>query len=447
MRKKPKQSNRRDFLKKIAYMSAGTIVLPTIMSSCAKGANDRVQMAHIGVGRRGTITTRNYFLPVHDSRSLATCDAFSDRRENLAAEISAYYLENFQEHVDCTPYHDYEEILERKDIDAVHISAPDHWHLVMAIKAAQAGKHIYLEKPLGLSLPRMIELERIMKKKNLIFQYGTQQRSLDHVAKGVEMVRSGRIGDVEKIEVWAPCSRNAEPQGSTEIQLPPPELDYDRWLGPAPVKPFSEARIHRTGVYHIYDYGLGLISGWGAHALDITVWALKEQMMNISTFTGSGSVFPEGSLFDTVHFWDINIVYENGLNIHFVSDNYAEEMQQKINTGDGTTFYGTKGWISLGRGAAASNIPEIHNELNENKVYGENNLHGYHFIQTLKGEMEALCPLNDAILTDCISHMGNILIRSGKDKIVWDPVARKIVNYPELEKEHFDRVLREPYTL
>ena len=444
---KPKQASRRDFLKKVVCASTGTLVLPTILSSCSKGANDRVQMAHIGVGRRGPRTTRGYFLPVHESRSVATCDAFSTRREDLAAEITAYYQENFQEQVECTPYPNYEEILERKDIDAVHISTPDHWHLIMAIKAAQAGKHIYLEKPLGLSLQRMIELERIMKKKNLIFQYGTQQRSLDHIVKGVDMVRSGKIGDVEKVDVWAPCSRNAQPEGSVESQPPPPGLDFDRWLGPAPVKPFSEARIHRTGVYHIYDYGLGLIAGWGAHALDIAVWALKEQMMDTSTFTGSGSLFPAGNLFDTVHFWDINIDYENGLKIHFISDNYAEEMQKNLHSSDGTTFYGTKGWISLGRGAAASNIPELHNELNATTVYGENNRHGFNFIQTLRGKMEAFNPLDEAILTDCISHMGNILIRSGKDKIVWDPVARKIINHPELEKEHFDRKLREPYTI
>ena len=84
--------------------------------------------------------------------------------------------------------------------------------------------------------------------------------------------------------------------------------------------------------------------------------------------------------------------------------------------------------------------------MNATTVYGENNSYGFHFIQALKGEMEELCPLNEAILNDCISHMVNILVRSGKDKIVWDPVARKIVNYPELEKEHFDRKLREPYT-
>jgi glucose-fructose oxidoreductase len=144
------------------------------------------------------------FCPVPDSRSVATCDAFTNRREDLAKEISAYYKEKYQEEITCTPYLDFHEILERPDIDAVHISTGDHWHLPIAIKAANAGKHIYLEKPLGLNFDQMIELEKIIKKKNLIFQYGTQQRSLVHVKKGIEMIKAGEIGEITKIDIWAP---------------------------------------------------------------------------------------------------------------------------------------------------------------------------------------------------------------------------------------------------
>ena len=136
-----KQKSRRNFLRKMAYASAGTIAMPGILSSCSKRANDHVLIAHIGVGSRGTSTTRNYFLPVPDCRSVVTCDACTDRREDLAKHISDYYRENYQENIVCTPYVDYEEILDRKDIDAVHISTGDHWHLPMAIKAARAGKH------------------------------------------------------------------------------------------------------------------------------------------------------------------------------------------------------------------------------------------------------------------------------------------------------------------
>lgn len=438
-------TKRRDFLKKTAFAAAGTIMVPTILSSCSKGANSRIQVAHIGVGVRGTATTKGYFLNIPDSRSIATCDAFTNRREDLAKHISAVYKEKYGEEIACTPYLDFHEILERPDIDAVHISTGDHWHLPIAIKAAKASKHIYLEKPLGLNFDQMIELEKIIKEKNLIFQYGTQQRSLVHVKKGIEMIKAGEIGEITKIDIWAPPA-DAAPKGSVISEEPPANLHYDRWLGPAPVKPYCEARVANTGTWNIYDYALGFIAGWGAHPLDVAVYGAKKQMTDTFTITGTGSIFPNNPLFDTINFWDLNLEYKNGLQIHFVSTNHADEMMKNLNSGDGTTFYGSKGWISLGRGAAASDIPKLHQELNV-EVFGENNRHGLNFIQSLKGEIEPFNPLDEAILSDCISHMGNILIRSGKDKIVWDAINREIVNYPELKALYFQRESRAPYNV
>jgi len=423
----------------------GTIVAPTILSSCKKNANSRVQLAHIGVGSRGSQTAKDYFFKIPDSRSLATCDAFTDRREDLAKEIMTFYKKSYDEDIACTPYLNYQELLEREDIDAVHIATGDHWHLPMAIHAARAGKHIYLEKPLGLSLEYMLELEKIMKEKDLIFHYGTQQRSLEHIRKGTEMVKSEEIGKIEKIEIWAPTYTN-QVDGSIITKNPPANLDYDRWLGPAPVKPYCDARITSQGIYNIYDYALGYISIWGAHPLDVAVWGAKQQMLDIAAFTGTGTLYPEQSIYDTIQYWDLNINYPNGFEIHFVSGNLAGKMKKKLDSGDGTTFYGSKGWISLGRGAAASNNTKLHEELNKT-VLGENRLHGLNFIKAIKGEINPLCPLDEAILSDSISHMGNILIRSGKNKIVWDTINREIINYPYLKEKFFHRELREPYTL
>jgi len=169
-------------------------------------------------------------------------------------------------------------------------------------------------------------------------------------------------------------------------------------------------------------------------------------MFDMATFTGTGTLYPEQSFYDTIQYWDLNINYPNGFKIHFVSANLAVKMKNKLNSGDGTTFYGSKGWISLGRGAAASNITKLHEELNKT-VLGENMLHGLNFIKTIKGEIEPFNPLDEAILSDSISHMGNILIRSGKENIVWDAINREVVNYPDLKEKYFHRELREPYTL
>ncbi|MBT7091950.1 MAG: Gfo/Idh/MocA family oxidoreductase, partial [Bacteroidetes bacterium] len=432
---------RRNFVKTSLLTSAGVVIAPTILTSCSnwKGANDRVNVAHIGVGGRGRSTTTHYFLPQQGSRSLAVCDPFTTRRENFAKFIENHYATEFDEKLVCQPYLDFEEILERKDIDAVHISTGDYWHLPIAIKAAQAGKHIYLEKPLGLSLDNMLILEKEAKKNKVHFHYGTQQRSLTHCQNGIEMIRSGRLGEISYVDVWAPEGSGSPVKPDDKII--PDGFDFDRWLGPAPLAEYSFARCRSaTGVYHTYDYAIGFIAGWGAHPLDIAVWGVKEKMNDISSHKGTGSLFPEGMLFDTITSWDVNIKYNKGLTVHFMSTDLARPVVSEYlpdMAGDGTAFFGEKGWISISRGQIASNIPEIHNELNVG-VVGENGKHGENFIKTIKGEIKEIAPLEDAIISDCISHMGNISIRSGNE-VKWDAVKREFPDAPGLEKQYFHR--------
>lgn len=436
---------RRNFVKTSILASAGTIVAPTILTSCSnhKGANSKVHVAHIGTGGRGSSTTRHYFLPVANARSVATCDPYLNRRENLARIIKEYYLNELGKEINCDPFLHFEEVLERKDIDAVHISTGDYWHLPIAIKAAQAGKHIYLEKPLGLSLDNMLELEKEVKKNKVIFHYGTQQRSLVHAQKGIDMIKSGKIGPVKHVDIWCYGGSEANPNRPDD-KIIPPNFDYNLWLGPAPEKEYSFARCAATGIYHTYDYALGFIAGWGAHPIDIAVWGVKDQMNDTYVLEGKGELFPEDVLFDTINNWDCKIKYNNGLTVRFLSTEWAGDYLNKYleaPAGDGTTFFGEKGWISISRGKVSSNIPELHAELNLD-VVGENGQHGANYIRAIKGEIEELAPLDDAIISDGISHMGNIAIRSGSP-VKWDPVKRVFPDQPELEQQYFHRNARQ----
>ncbi|MEI8115844.1 MAG: Gfo/Idh/MocA family oxidoreductase, partial [Bacteroidia bacterium] len=146
-------STRRQFLKNAAIVTGGTIVSPNILSSCAKGANDRIMLAHIGVGSMGSAVLQSWFMPLETTCAVATCDTFLDRRIGSAQYVNRTYKEKNFKAPECLPYLDFNEILERKDIDAVNITTPDHWHVLAAIKAARAGKHVMLAKPLGLSYP------------------------------------------------------------------------------------------------------------------------------------------------------------------------------------------------------------------------------------------------------------------------------------------------------
>ncbi len=446
---KPFLSSRRSFLKKTIIASAGVAMAPTILTSCCKwkGANDRVNVAHIGVGGRGRSTTTHYFLPVKDSRSVAVCDPFASRRNNFAKAIEAHYLKEFDEKLECKAYLEFEEILERDDIDAVHISTGDYWHLLIAIKAARAGKHIYCEKPLGLSLDNMLLLEKEINRNKVHFHYGTQQRSLVHCQKGIDMIRNGRLGEISHVDVWAP--QGAGLPVKPEDKNMPAGFDLDRWCGPAPLSEYSFARCQAsTGIWHNYDYAIGFLAGWGAHPLDIAVWGVKEKLKGESSHKGNGKMFPDGMLFNTVASWDVDIKYKNDFNMHFMSTDLASSVVSKYlpdHAGDGTAFFGDKGWISISRGQIESDIQEIHKELNVGEV-GENGKHGENFIKTLKGEIDEIAPLEDAIISDCISHMGDISIRSGQE-VKWDAKKRKFPDTPELENQYFHRELRKPYTV
>jgi len=454
MKKTGKNLSRRDFLKNTSAGVVGTILVPTILSSCAKGINNRVLIAHIGVGSRGQSTLKNYFVPLETSFSVATCDPFLQRRNASADYIMAQYSKKGVKAPKCTPYHHFKEVLNRSDIDAVHISTPDHWHIPLAVEAARSGKHIYLEKPLGLSYADFKILEKEVKANDVRFHYGTQQRSMRHVKLGIEMIQEGKIGDIEKVEVWAPGYYGSKNPECHEVPVPD-DFDYDLWSGPAPLNPYCPERVTNYGSWFQWDYSIGFLAGWGAHPLDIMVWALKEKVSGKYTCEGTGKYWTPPGIYNTIRAWNVNYEYDSGIQMHFFDADFAKENNllhyRNLKEEDGTTFYGTKGWISLSRSSAQSNIPDLDKQLNDfpknenGWIRSEDNTMGQLFVEVVKGNIQEVCPLNDAIISDCVSHMANIAIRTGR-KITWDPVKGEVENDPEANS-WFIREKRKPYTI
>jgi hypothetical protein len=445
--------SRRHFIRNASIGISGAIVVPTILSSCAKGANDRILIGHIGVGSRGTTELLNYFLPLREANNIAVCDVFRDKREKAAEYINNFYKENKVKSDPCLVYSDYEELLQNKEIDAVHITTPDHWHIQMAIKAARAGKHIMLAKPLGLSYPEYKILIKELNKNDVRFHYGPQQRTYDHLKLGYDIIRDGKIGEIERVDVWAPEGQSVSPP-CNEASVPD-DLDYERWIGPAPMRPYCPERTKNLGSWFINDYSIGWLAGWGAHPLDIMVWIVKEKVKGGYTVTGTGKIPPSGSLFDTVYSWDVAFAYRNGFDLHFSSFEVARQNgmigNRKVEESNGTTFYGSKGWISLSRRSAESNISEIHDKLNnfpktkDGYISSENNTMGRRFISVVREKEKELCPLDEAIISDTISHMGNIAIRTGR-KITWDPKQGQVVDDSEANNL-YSREMRSPYLI
>jgi predicted dehydrogenase len=346
-----------------------------------------------------------------------------------------------------------DELLARKDIDVVHITTPDHWHVLAAIKAARAGKHIMLAKPLGLSYPQNMVLTKELKANNVKFHYGTQQRTEEHMKLAYDLIHDGAIGEIGRVDVWAPGLNDVPSPVCNEVPVPT-DFDFEKWTGPAPLRPYCPDRVTNNSSWFNYDYSIGFLGGWGAHPLDILVWILKDKVSGNYTCEGTGNYWAPGGLYNNILSWDVNCKYVSGLEVHFVSTDVAsKEMlnQRKVKEGNGTTFYGTKGYISVSRSSSQSDIPEIDQKLNNfpkntnGSIKGENNTMGRRFLAIAQGKEPELCPLDEAIISDTISHMGDIAIRTGR-KVTWDPKAGEVVGDPEATKL-YTREMRAPYVM
>lgn len=446
--KNTKNLSRRKFIKSSSIGATGLILAPTILKSCAPGTapSDKIRIAHIGVGSQGQGELKNYFAELETCYNVATCDPFKQRRDATAAYINSKNKERGLNVPDAKPILHFEEVLERDDVDAVHITTPDHWHVPLAIHAARAGKHIMLAKPLGLSYDNFKTLEKEVKANDVRFHYGTQQRAQGHMKAGIEMIKEGVIGEIERVDVWAPGKNNVPNPMCNEVPVPE-GFDFDLWTGPAPLNSYCPDRVTNNSSWFQYDYSIGFLGGWGAHPLDILIWGLKDQLNGKYTCEGSGNFWGSEGIYNNIMSWDLQCEFESGIKMHFTSTDVANKTQfwnyRKKADGNGTTFFGSKGWISLSRGSVESNIPEVEEKLKA--LHSGPNTFGQMFVDVIKGNIAETNPLDEAIMSDTISHMGDMAIRTGA-KITWDPKAGKVIDN-EAANQWFKREMRKPYTV
>lgn len=421
-------STRRSFLKRTTGLAAAGLGLPYAITTCALGspekppASQRITVGHIGVGGRG----RGLFgdtRRVAQAQSVAVADCFRDRRETMAAVCKG------------KAYADFRDLLARPEIDAVVIATPDHWHVPLANFAARAGKHIYVEKPLGLSIAQNLSCEKLVLEKRVVFQYGTQQRSLAHCFKACELVRRGAIGKVLSIEVDAP---NGSFGGSTAGIPVPQGLDYEMWLGPAPKTPYTADRCKPPGTYWIYDQSIGYLGGWGAHPLDLMVWGSDADLSGPVTVEGTGQI-PTQGLYNTVYNWDMKIK--------------LGQVDLVFRPGsDRTKFIGQKGWIQVARSrdkTIASDPKILTAELDPaaNRLKPSQH-HMTNFIAAVaKGDPKAtVTSVQESVRSDIISHLCDIAVRT-REKITWNPNARQLVGASPQAQTMLSRPMRSPWTL
>lgn len=434
--------SRRGFLHSL--LVAATV--PTIIPATALGNNrvpppsDRITLGHIGVGNRGGSVMQN-FLRVESAQSIAVCDPFKNRREERAKQVDAFYADKFARGSfnGCAAYNDFRDLLARDDIDAVVIATPVHWHVPIAIAAAKAGKDIYLEKPLGISVMHDKTLRSTIEQYGTIFQWGTQQRSGRDFRYACELVRNGRIGNLHTIHAWSPdiSSQAASfhaPDGSMTPIPVPDGFDYDMWLGPAPFSPYTSDRCTSFGTYHHYDNCIGFIAGWGAHPLDIAQWGNDSDDTVPVEYEGSGTI-AHGGIFETIASWDIWGTYQNGVKLHFMSEGVARPVVGKYHPAfhnHGTTFIGSAGWVSVNRAGIYAHLESLLKSViapDEIHLYESNN-HYENFIDGVKTRQQPISTIQSAVQTDTICHLSDICIRQGR-KIKWDTEKERIIDDDE----------------
>jgi predicted dehydrogenase len=427
--------SRRSFVETVGISAGAATLLAAPGIGSASSANEKVRLGLIGAGSRGN-QLLDSFLPEKDVEIVAVADV-DDRHAGETAE-------RVKKAKGTLPpvSRDYRAMLDRKDLDAVIIATPDHWHAIPAIHAVLAGKDVYVEKPVGHNIAEGQAMIRAARKTNKIMAVGTQQRSSSHFQKAVEIVQSGKLGKIFWVQTWN--YENISPVGMGKYAdcEAPSYVDYERWLGPAPQRPFNPNRFHLLFRW-FSDYAGGMMSDWGVHLNDIVLWALNAK--------GPKSVCSTGGIFTTDDERDtpdtLQVVYE------FPQCTLTYSMRKgnglKLNGHDyGILFYGTDGSLMLDR-SGFEVIPDkvvlpygiklVHGDrpLREIKLKGETakgvdgqNAHVRNFLDCLKSRATPTTDIEVAHRSTNTCHLGNISYKLGR-KLEWDVESETFKNDPE----------------
>lgn len=441
--------------------AAAPLIVPArTLGRGATPPSDRITLALIGAGGRGVGESRHYTRS-SECELVAMCDPQEDRRLRARDVFEKIYGQRKPSGVNrgIQAYADFREVLRRRDIDAVHIATPDHWHVPITIAAAKAGKDMHTEKPLGLSIEQDLAARKAVRGRHRIFQYGAERRSTAEARHAVELVLNGRIGDIRKIWVVAPCS---EIGGSATPVLPVPKgFDYDLWLGPAPEAPFCHDRClvsgQRNGIFHIYDYCIGFLAGWAAHPLDQVQWWADHAGLAIPVkYEGTGKL-PQSGLFNCVYEWDVRCTYSNGLVLQMVDNEtyrkYADAPHPDLArpgvdfVHNAAIFIGSKGWVAIGyEKVAAHPASLITSEIGPNeKRLVVSDSHQLSWVRSVRKRTDPVGVVESAVGSDLISHLCDLAVRTGRT-LHWDP-AKETLTGDDEARRMMSRPMRKPWSL
>ncbi|PWU10554.1 MAG: gfo/Idh/MocA family oxidoreductase [Verrucomicrobia bacterium] len=422
-----KKLTRRNFL-----ATAGTAVaLPTILPLSVFGRDNRpapsgrIVMGVVGCGGMGNGNT-DAFLGKKECQVVAACDVDKNHLRDMVNKVNGRYKNQ-----DCKGYSDLSQLMARTDIDAVMLALPDHWHALAAVEAANHGKDIYGEKPLARTIVEQQSIVRAVQKNKRIWQTGSWQRSQSNFHKAAEIVRNGLIGKIKRVEVGLPDGPFDHPELNKPMPgtTPPPELDYDRWIGPSTLLPYIEQRTHYQWRWN-YNTGGGQLLDWIGHHCDIAHWGMDCDRSGPLEIEGRGEFPPKDAVWNSCTKYRIELKYPN--DIEMTIGGGQPDIQ------GGAKWIGTDGWVRVDRGVFESSkaewrdYNELPEELRKVKLYKSTD-HHQNFLDCVKSRQPTVTPAETAHHSAIPGHLGLISMLVGR-KLKWDSSRERIIGDPEASK-------------
>lgn len=422
------QMKRRHFLKTVAVAGGAAVAgFPTIVKASALGKggavapSDRIVMAGIGFGMMGPGNMES-FLEKPEVQWVAVCDLDTEPLAMAKGMVDKKYGNKA-----CATYHDFRELYLRKDLDAVSIAVPDHWHAILSIAALRSGLDVYGEKPLTHNLREGRALCDAVKRYGRVWQTGSWQRSVENFHQACELVRNGRVGKIKRIEVGLPSGHYdfAGTFGQEGLVAPPPNLDYEFWVGPAPWWPYCKARVHMNWRWNM-DFGGGQYMDWIGHHLDIAHWGMGWDETGPVEIEAVGEYPASG-------------IYNSPLR-YYVRAKYADGTPMVLAGGhdeiwSGTKWIGEYGWIWVDRGQFETEPASLKREVigpEEVRLYKSRD-HHQNFLDCVRSRGKTITPAETAHRSASVGHLGVIAMEVGR-KIKWDPATETIGGDPEAER-------------
>ena len=449
--------SRRQFLKSSLAGAAAASMMPTIIPSSVLGADapsNKIQIGQIGCGRIAHDMDMKGFLRHDIARIVAVCDLDSKRVQHAKEFVEGTYAKKAggAKAVAVKTFGDYRELLKDGNVDAIAVSTPDHWHCEPVIAAALAGKDIYVQKPLSMTLAEGRAVSDIVRAKKRAFQIGSQQRSTSQFRLACELVRNGRLGKLHTVKIGLPV----DPSGGNPDEMKvPPNLNYEMWLGCTPKVPYTEDRVHsqksissRPGWLRIDSYCLGMITGWGSHHVDIAHWGMGAELTGPIEIEGKAE-FPKTGLWNVHGPYHIEAKYANGVTM--IIDNKFT---------NGVRFEGDDGWIFVTRGSEkvtasdpatafgkaldASDLKILNSPIGPNEIHlHKSDDHHLDWLTSIRPRQPAVTTPEEAHRSTSGCILGWISMKLGR-KLRWDPVKEEFAGDDEANAMR-SRPQRAPY--